>query len=86
MAHQVNMFTLLEYTVMLVENTYTEQVQNLTADRIFNSGMQEGDDLEFIYSLQNHFEQVMQMHVGDSFAFPSNRDTKEWTSVIVRTK
>jgi hypothetical protein len=80
------MFTELEYTVLLAEGTYTKKCKNLTADRLFNSQKREGDDLEFIYSLQLHFEKVMHMHVGESFAFPSNRDTSEWTSVIVRTK
>jgi hypothetical protein len=81
-----NMFEELQYTVLLAEGTYTKKIEKLSAARLFNSGKTQGDDLEFIYSLQLHFEQVMHMHVGDSFAFSSNRDTKEWTSVIVRTK
>lgn len=86
MATQHNMFEELRYTVLLAEGTWTTKIPGITANRIFNSGKSEGDDDEFIYSLQEHFEKVMHMNVGDSFAFPSNRDIKEYTSVIVRTK
>jgi len=85
MAHH-NYFEELEYTVLIAEATYTDKIEKVTAARLFNSGKAQGDDLEIIYSLQEHFEQVMHMHVGDSFAFPSSRDHKGWTSVIVRTK
>tara|TARA_S200002703_G_scaffold36000_1_gene31092 strand:- start:1195 stop:1437 length:243 start_codon:yes stop_codon:yes gene_type:complete len=80
------MFEELQYTVLLAEGTHTCRIPGITANRIFNSNYQQGDDQEFIYSLQEHFQKVMHMHVGDSFAFPSNRDHKGWTSVIVRTK
>ena len=80
------MFAELQYTVLIAEGTHTDKIVGITATRLFNCNRYEGDDDEWIYSLQEHFEQVMHMHVGDSFAFPSSRDHKGWTSVIVRTK
>lgn len=79
-----NQFENVEYTILLAEGTNTDKF-NMTANRIFNSGRQEGDDYEFIYSLENYFEQVMKMSVGDSIAFKTERN-ESWTSVIVRIK
>lgn len=79
-----NKFQSVEYTILLVEGTHTDKF-NMTADRIFNSGREEGDDYEFIYSLDMYFEDVIKMNVGDSMAFKTERN-ESWTSVIVRIK
>ena len=80
----INQFENVEYTILLAEGTSTDKF-NMTANRIFNSGRKEGDDYEFIYSLENYFEQVMKMSVGDSIAFKTERN-ESWMSVIVRIK
>lgn len=77
-----NQFERMQYTILLAEGTFTDHF-TLSADRIFNSGKEQGDDLEFIYSLNDRFEDVIKMNVGDSISFKSNRD-EAWTSVIVR--
>ena len=84
MAISENRFQNVEYTILLAEGTHTDKF-NMTANRIFNSGREEGDDFEFIYSLDMYFEQVMKMNVGDSISFKSDRN-ESWTSVIVRIK
>ena len=79
-----NYFNDIEFTIFVAEGTDTSTHQ-MTANRIFNSGREEGDDYEFIYSLgDNYFEEVMKMKVGDSLSFDSNRDAN-YKSVIVRT-
>jgi len=78
-----NKFKEMKYTILLAEGTFTDKL-TLSADRIFNSGKKQGYDLEFIYSLNDRFEDVIKMNVGDSISFRSNRDCEAWTSVIVR--
>jgi hypothetical protein len=78
----VNQFEQMQYTILLAEGTFTDKLI-MSADRIFNSGKEQGDDFEFIYSLNERFEDVMKMNVGDSMSFKSNRDD-QWVSVIVR--
>ena len=78
-----NRFKEVMYTILLAEGTFTDHF-SLSADRIFNSGKKQGYDLEFIYSLNDRFEDVIKMNVGDSISFRSNRDCEAWTSVIVR--
>ena len=79
-----NQFKNLEYTILLAEGIHTDKIQ-MTANRIFNSGKEEGTDFEFVYSLDMYFEEVMKMNVGDSIPFKSNRD-ESWMSTIVRIK
>lgn len=79
-----NQFKSIEYKIFVAEGTHTS-TEKMNANRIFNSGRQEGDDFEFIYSLNDRFEDVIKMKVGDSMAFKSDRN-ENWTSVIVRTK
>ena len=79
-----NKFQNLEYTIILVEGVHTSKF-NMTANRIFNSDNEEGNDFEFIYSLDMYFEEVIKMNVGDSIAFKTERN-ESWTSVIVRIK
>ena len=79
-----NQFKNIKYTIFVSEGTHTS-TSKMSANRIFNSGRQEGDDFEFIYSLNDRFEDVIKMKVGDSMAFKSDRN-ENWTSVIVRTK
>ena len=81
----INQFKQMKYTILLAEGTFTDKL-TLSANRIFNSGKEQGDDLEFIYSLNDRFEDVIKMNVGDSISFRSNRDCEAWTSVIVRIK
>ena len=85
-----NQFEQMQYTMLIAEGTfaegtYTVAEQTLSADRIFNSRREEGDDFEFIYSLNERFEDVIKMSVGDSMSFKSNRD-EQWVSVIIRVK
>ena len=77
-----NQFEQMQYKILLAEGTFTAE-HTLSADRIFNSRREQGDDFEFIYSLNERFEDVIKMNVGDSISFKSNRD-EAWTSVIVR--
>lgn len=79
-----NQFKQIQYTILLTEGTSIDRLK-MSADRIFNSGVKEGDDFEFIYSLNERFEEVIKMSVGDSMSFKSNRD-EEWVSVIVRVQ
>jgi len=79
-----NYFNDIEFTIFVAEGTETS-THKMTANRIFNSGLEEGADFEFIYSLgDGYFEEVMKMKVGDSLAFDSHRDAN-YKSVIVRT-
>lgn len=78
-----NQFEQMQYKILLAEGTFTAE-HTLSADRIFNSRREQGDDFEFIYSLNERFEDVIKMNVGDSISFKSNRDIEAWTSVIVR--
>ena len=84
MQKAINQFKELKYTILLAEGTSTDKL-TMSADRIFNSRKEQGDDFEFIYSLNERFEDVIKMNVGDSISFKSNRD-EAWTSVIVRVK
>lgn len=77
-----NQFEQMQYKILLAEGTFTAE-HTLSAERIFNSRREQGDDFEFIYSLNQRFEDVIKMNVGDSVSFKSNRD-EAWTSVIVR--
>ena len=79
-----NQFKQIQYTILLTEGTSIDRLK-MSADRIFNSGVKEGDDFEFIYSLNERFEEVIKMSVRDSMSFKSNRD-EEWVSVIVRVQ
>jgi len=79
-----NQFKNIEYTIFLTEGTLTS-IEKMNANRIFNSGVEEGYDYEFIYSLNDQFEKVIKMNVGDSIPFKSDRN-ENWTSVIVRIK
>lgn len=79
-----NHFNDIEFKILGTEGTHT-WTEILSLQRIFNSGKEEGDDFEFIYSLNDIFEDVIKMNVGDSIAFKSDRNEK-WMSVIVRIK
>ena len=89
----VNQFEQMQYKILLAEGTfaegtYTMAEHTLSAYRIFNSVFlddEEGDDFEFIYSLNERFEDVIKMNVGDSMPFKSNRN-EQWVSVIIRVK
>ena len=80
-----NYFKDVKFTIIVTEGTHVSREKFMTLDRIFNSGKEEGDDFEFIYSLNDRFEDVIKMKVGDSMAFKSDRN-ENWTSLIVRTQ
>ena len=80
-----NHFEEIKFHILLAEYTST-RIEKMSANRIFNSGKEEGDDFEFIYSLQdNYFDRVMRLSVGQSMPFLTSRDAS-WYSVIVRVK
>ena len=77
-----NQFKDIEFNILLADGTHTEII-TMSLNRIFNSGREEGDDFEFIYSLNDRFEDVIKMNVGDSIPFKTDRN-ESFTSVIVR--
>lgn len=79
-----NQFKNVEFKIVLTEGTDVS-IENMTLNRIYNSGKEEGTDFEFIYSLDNYFEDVIKMKVGDSMPFKTERN-EPWISLIIRTK
>ena len=79
-----NNFQNVEFKLVLTEGTDV-CIKEMTLDRIYNSGMEEGHDYEFIYSLDMYFEDVIKMKVGDSMPFKTERN-EPWISLIIRTK
>ena len=53
--------------------------------RIFFNKKEEGDDYEFIYSIQSYYwEQMMKMELNESIFFSPDRNDKASKGIIVR--
>ena len=72
----------IKYQITIVEGTYVETYE-MDFNRVFNSN--KGNDYEFVYALQEDFEDVMKLSIMDAMPFKANRDMPNQYGIIVRT-
>ena len=72
------------YRITIQEGAFVA-TEDYTFKRIFFNKKEEGDDYEFIYSIQSYYwEQMMKMELNESIFFSPDRNDKESKGIIVR--
>ncbi len=72
------------YRITIQEGAFVA-TEDYTFKRIFFNNKEEGDDFEFIYSIQSYYwEQMMKMELNESIFFSPDRNDKASKGIIVR--
>ena len=75
----------ITYNIVIMEGNYVPNWV-MTFERLFLNDVADGEDLEFVYSLNEIAEDVMRLKVGESLRFKANRDVAMENGVILRMK
>lgn len=75
----------ITYNIVIMEGNYVPNWV-MTFERLFLNDVADGEDLEFVYSLNEIAEDVMRLKVGESLRFKANRDVAMENGGILRIK
>ena len=75
----------ITYNIVIMEGNYVPNWV-MTFERLFLNDVADGEDLEFVYSLNEIAEDVMRLKVGESLRFKANRDVEMENGGILRMK
>ena len=75
----------ITYNIVIMECNYVPNWV-MTFERLFLNDVADGEDLEFVYSLNEIAEDVMRLKVGESLRFKANRDVAMENGGILRMK
>ena len=59
--------------------------ERVTLQRAFFNNLEEGDDWEYIYAMQDEFEAILKLEQGESMPFRPDRGSEAW-GLILRIK
>jgi len=73
-----------QFTVQISENGKTCTVAGLVVER-FTKKTELGADFEYIYSLQEDLDKVLDLKINESLLFQPNRDDENSKAILTRT-